>query len=234
MADEAISIPNRPNAVERKTLIKLANSLYKSTHFTREETEKLLLTYRNLATVRLDKQKKTPNRLSGSKDESSYLIDRSHFRDLLHKSFGMTDDFLMDRVFKVFDEDSDSHLDQKEWIKGMSVFLRGNLEEKTKYCFRIYDLNDDGYLLRDELFYILKNSMIKQPTEEDPDEGTRDLVEITLKKLDADGDLRVSLDDYRTTVQKVPLLLEALGQCLPDKKQATVFLDDVFSQEGLR
>ena len=64
---------------------------------TREETEKLLLTYRNLATVRLDKQKKTPNRLSGSKDESSYLIDRSHFRDLLHKSFGMTDDFLMDR-----------------------------------------------------------------------------------------------------------------------------------------
>ena len=28
----------------------------------------------------------------------------------------------------------------------------------------------------------------------------------------------MSLDDYRTTVQKVPLLLEALGQCLPDKK----------------
>ena len=28
-------------------------------------------------------------------------------------------------------------------------------------CFRIYDLNDDGYLQRDELFYILKNSMIK-------------------------------------------------------------------------
>ena len=35
-------------------------------------------------------------------------------------------------VFRVFDEDSDSVLDQKEWIKGMSVFLRGNLEEKTK------------------------------------------------------------------------------------------------------
>lgn len=35
-------------------------------------------------------------------------------------------------VFRVFDEDSDSVLDQKEWTKGMSVFLRGNLEEKTK------------------------------------------------------------------------------------------------------
>ena len=35
-------------------------------------------------------------------------------------------------VFRVFDEDSDSFLDQKEWIRGMSIFLRGNLEEKTK------------------------------------------------------------------------------------------------------
>ena len=40
-------------------------------------------------------------------------------------------------VFRVFDEDSDSVLDQKEWIKGMSVFLRGNLEEKTK-CERTF------------------------------------------------------------------------------------------------
>ena len=63
----------------------------------REETEKLLLTYRGLATVKADKQKKTTGKQSAGKDESSYVIDRSHFRDLLHNSFGMTDDFLMDR-----------------------------------------------------------------------------------------------------------------------------------------
>lgn len=34
----------------------------------------------------------------------------------------------------------------------------------------------------------------------------------------------MSLEDYRTTVQKVPLLLEALGQCLPDKKVSAVSL----------
>lgn len=63
----------------------------------REETEKLLLTYRGLATVKADKQKKTPGKQSTCKDESLYVIDRGHFRDLLHNSFGMTDDFLMDR-----------------------------------------------------------------------------------------------------------------------------------------
>lgn len=30
---------------------------------------------------------------------------------------------------------------------------------------------------------MLKNSLIRQPTEEDPDEGIKDLVEITLKKM---------------------------------------------------
>lgn len=30
---------------------------------------------------------------------------------------------------------------------------------------------------------MLKNSLIRQPTEEDPDEGLKDLVEITLKKM---------------------------------------------------
>lgn len=63
----------------------------------REETEKLLLTYRGLATVKADKQKKTSGKQPTNKDESLFVVDRSHFRDMLHNSFGMTDDFLMDR-----------------------------------------------------------------------------------------------------------------------------------------
>lgn len=38
---------------------------------------------------------------------------------------------------------------------------------------------------------------MKQPGDEDPDEGVRDLVELVLKKLDVDKDGKVSLDDYR-------------------------------------
>ena len=49
--------------------------------------------------------------------------------------------------------------------------------------FNVYDLNDDGYISREEMFQMLKNSLVKQPTEEDPDEGIKDLVEITLKKM---------------------------------------------------
>ena len=50
-------------------------------------------------------------------------------------------------------------------------------------CFEVFDLNGDGFISKEEMFHMLKNSLLKQPSEEDPDEGIKDLVEITLKKM---------------------------------------------------
>ena len=50
-------------------------------------------------------------------------------------------------------------------------------------CFVVYDLNGDGFISREEMFQLLKNSLVKQPTEEDPDEGVKELVELSLKKM---------------------------------------------------
>ncbi|VVD05745.1 unnamed protein product [Leptidea sinapis] len=83
------------------------------------------------------------------------------------------------------------------WAKGLSVILKGTLEEKRTFCFRVYDLNSDGFITKDEMFILLKNSLLKQPGDEDPDEGVRDLVELVLRKLDVDKDGKVSMDDYR-------------------------------------
>ncbi|KAF3833815.1 hypothetical protein F7725_025019 [Dissostichus mawsoni] len=46
----------------------------------------------------------------------------------------------------------------------------------------IFGMTDD-MIMDGEMFHMLKNSLIRQPTEEDPDEGIKDLVEITLKKM---------------------------------------------------
>ncbi|KAF6099159.1 EF-hand calcium binding domain 1 [Phyllostomus discolor] len=68
------------------------------------------------------------------------------------------------------------------------------------------------------MFHMLKNSLLKQPSEEDPDEGIKDLVEITLKKMDHDHDGKLSFSDYEQAVREETLLLEAFGPCLPDPK----------------
>merc|ERR1719419_769517 len=110
-------------------------------------------------------------------------LERSHFRDVLHHKFNMTEDILMDRVFKAFDKDSDSIVGLNEWIEGLAVILRGTLPEKIQYAFEVFDLNGDGHISREEMFQMLKSCLIKQPSEEDPDEGIKDIVEITLKKM---------------------------------------------------
>lgn len=47
------------------------------------------------------------------------------------------------------------------------------------------------------MYWTLRNSLLKQPGDEDPDEGVRDLVELVLKKMDVDKDGKVSMQDYR-------------------------------------
>ena len=53
-------------------------------------------------------------------------MDRSRFREFLHNAFDMTDDILLDRIFKYFDSDNDGYIGREEWIMGLSVFLKGN------------------------------------------------------------------------------------------------------------
>ncbi|KAM9415890.1 calaxin-like isoform 1-T2 [Salvelinus alpinus] len=76
------------------------------------------------------------------------------------------------------------------------------------------------------MFHMLKNSLIRQPTEEDPDEGIKDLVVITLKKMDHDS--RLSYADFEKAVRDENLLLEAFGTCLHDAKSILAFEQHAF------
>lgn len=81
-------------------------------------------------------------------------LDRVKFRSMLHHEFNITDDLVMDggtislfhlkkdqaltlvfTVFRTFDKDNDGFLSVKEWITGLSVFLRGTFDEKIKCKF---------------------------------------------------------------------------------------------------
>ena len=54
-------------------------------------------------------------------------MNRNTFREFLHTVFKMTDDILMDRIFKVFDTLNNGLITREEWIMGLNIFLRGAL-----------------------------------------------------------------------------------------------------------
>uniref|UniRef100_A0A8C8C0S0 Uncharacterized protein n=1 Tax=Oncorhynchus tshawytscha TaxID=74940 RepID=A0A8C8C0S0_ONCTS len=130
-------------------------------------------------------------------------LDSGKFRNIPHNSFGMTDHMIMDRVFCAFDKDNDSYVSVKE----------SPSDEKIKFK---------------KTFHMLKNSLIRQPTEEDPDEGIKYLVVITLKKMVIDHDSRLSYADFEKAVRDENLLLEAFGTCLHDAKSILAFEQHAF------
>lgn len=114
----------------------------------------------------------------------------------MHSTFDIaTEETLMERIFSSWEKGNEGlPLRLEGWIIGLSAFLRGTMAEKASFCFRVYDLNNDGFITKDEMFTLLKNSLIKQPQDEDPDESVKDLVEIALRKFDVDKDGKVSAE----------------------------------------
>lgn len=141
---------------------------------------------------------------------------------VLHKAFGMADDTLMQRIFSALDQITIT-VSMRKWIYAMALFLRGSLEQKISHCFKVYDITGRKELTRDQMVQLLKNAVYKHQ-EEDVDEAVKDLVDIIIKKIDYDRDGLVSFEDYRMSVMQEPMLLECLGQCLPDRKHVYAFL----------
>ncbi|XP_045490838.1 EF-hand calcium-binding domain-containing protein 1-like isoform X2 [Colias croceus] len=216
----------------RKLKEKTLDMLFRSTHFSKNELEAVFTMYRRLVTAA---QAAAPPSIIGQPVAKIDGIDQSTFRDVMHNTFDLvTEEIVLDRIWSSWDRGvngGEGALKFEAWAKGLSVLLRGNTEEKKVYCFNVYDLNADGYITRDEMFVLLKNSLLKQPGDEDPDEGVRDLVELVLRKLDIDKDGKVSLDDYRQAVQQEPLLLEAFGQCVPSRRHAATFLKTLSTKQ---
>jgi len=154
-------------------------------------------------------------------------MDRNPFRFMLQKEFHITDDIMQDRIFKEFDKDSDGKVSEEEWIRGMSVFLVGTQEEKRDFVFKAYAMKDPSLIRKDDIYQMLKTSLATyKGSDEDPEEGIKDLTDLCLKKLDIDGDNCVSREDYGKSVDEEGLLLEVLGRCLPKAEQCKKWLED--------
>ena len=99
----------------------------------------------------------------------------------------------------------------------------GTDEELVRFCFDTYDLNDDGYISREEMLLLLKDCMYKstkESAEEDGDDGVKDLIEMTMRKMDQDRDGRVSYSDFMATVQAVNdnIKILSIQMCFIEKK----------------
>lgn len=104
---------------------------------------------------------------------------------------------LVQRVIDIFDEDGNGEVDFKEFIQGVSQFsVKGDKESKLRFAFRIYDMDNDGYISNGELFQVLK-MMVGNNLK---DTQLQQIVDKTILFADKDEDGRINFEEFCSVV----------------------------------
>lgn len=106
-------------------------------------------------------------------------------------------------VFNTFETDPDEKIIKfEEFLKWLSRVFRGTCEDRLRWVFRLYDLNHDGVISRDELmnvtvsvFALLGTSTSTSPSQQsEPSIDSK--VDAVFQKMDSDRDGVVTWEEF--------------------------------------
>lgn len=142
----------------------LLKKLQKQVHFDLKELELISIIY---------------FKIQQESEDNLEWISRDQFRHIFYTAFNMFDDQIIKRIFVGLDKGITPYVTLETWIKTLSLFLRGTLDEKIKYCFICYDYLGQGLITYQFIKQYLKNTLIKGKRED-----IDDLIDLVLQKMD--------------------------------------------------
>ncbi|XP_056383667.1 guanylyl cyclase-activating protein 2-like [Hyla sarda] len=106
----------------------------------------------------------------------------------------------VDCMFASFDRNGDNTIDFLEYVAALNLALRGKLEHKLKWSFKIYDKDGNGSVDKQELKEIIQSVYsIKRDWKRDPDAQLLSPDEVCnriFQLVDENGDGQLTLNEF--------------------------------------
>uniref|UniRef100_A0A8C4RNZ1 Guanylate cyclase activator 1C n=1 Tax=Erpetoichthys calabaricus TaxID=27687 RepID=A0A8C4RNZ1_ERPCA len=126
---------------------------------------------------------------------------------------GMNDEAngYIEQVFATFDMNQDGFIDFVEYVAALSLILKGKIDQKLKWYFKLYDVDGNGKIDRDELLSIFKAvQAINRQTDMSPEEITN----LVFEKIDVNGDGELTLEEFIDGTQQSDEIMDIVTKSL--------------------
>ncbi|EMP25715.1 Kv channel-interacting protein 2, partial [Chelonia mydas] len=93
----------------------------------------------------------------------------------------------------------------QDFVAGLSVILRGTIDDRLSWAFNLYDLNKDGCITKEEMLDIMKSiydMMGKYTYPAMREEAPQEHVENFFQKMDRNKDGVVTIEEFIESCQK--------------------------------
>lgn len=126
------------------------------------------------------------------------LIEPDEFFDVPE----LRDNPIVNRIINIFDKNGDGKISFYELVWGLNILTNNaNLENKLKFAFQFYDMNNDGYLSNGDLFNCLKMLVGENLT----NIQIQQLTDRTLIAADKDLDGKICFDEFCSFVRDIQI-----------------------------
>uniref|UniRef100_A0A8C8M2T2 EF-hand domain-containing protein n=1 Tax=Oncorhynchus tshawytscha TaxID=74940 RepID=A0A8C8M2T2_ONCTS len=144
----------------------------------------------------------------GFKNECpSGVVNEETFKTIYSKFFPQGDSGAYAHfLFEAFDTNKNGSVSFEDFVIGLSIILRGTINDRLNWAFNLYDLNKDGCITKEEMMDIMKSiydMMGKYTYPCMQDEAPREHVESFFQKMDRNNDGVVTIDEFIESCQKV-------------------------------
>ncbi|NXM44841.1 GUC1A protein, partial [Gymnorhina tibicen] len=112
----------------------------------------------------------------------------------------------------VFFSPQDGYIDFMEYVAALSLVLRGKMEQKLRWYFKLYDVDGNGCIDRHELLNIIK--AIRAINGGDHETSAEEFTNRVFDRIDVNGDGELSLDEFVEGARKDEEFMEVMMKSL--------------------